>query len=81
MRLSSRQIELLTNWDHLRPKRPFRNTAEECTYYARFLDRLLFRYLTREDWVRIRVLLPQIRIVQVKKDFVREVVFKSGVGA
>jgi len=57
-------IRSLTNWDGLLSQKPFRNEGEERQYYSRFLGQRLWRYLTEEDWKRINVLLPKLRITE-----------------
>lgn len=56
------QIEALLNWDGLHCKPPFRNRREECQHYARYIERMLWRYLSDEDWRNIAMILDDIRV-------------------
>lgn len=55
-------IEALTNWDGLLCKPPFRNTAEKRQYYSRFIERMLWRYFTREEWQDLATIIDELRI-------------------
>ncbi len=55
-------IEALTNWDGLLCKPPFRNTAEKRQYYSRFIERMLWRYFTKQDWQEVSTLINELRV-------------------
>lgn len=59
---TAKDIEALTNWDGLLCKPPFRNVAEKRQYYARFIERMLWRYFTPEDWQEIATVIDDIRV-------------------
>jgi hypothetical protein len=60
--MTPEQIESLLNWDGLHCKPPFRNAAEECQHYARYIDRMLWRYLTPKDWRRLAEVIDSVRV-------------------
>lgn len=55
-------IEALTNWDGLLCKPPFRNVAEKRQYYSRFIERMLWRYFTQEDWTQVAEVIDELRV-------------------
>ncbi len=61
-RYNAQEIEALTNHDRLLCKPPHRNDAERRQYYARFINRLLWRYFTAQDWQQVARLLPDLKI-------------------
>lgn len=62
MNYSPSNIEALTNWDGMLCKRPWRNVAEERQYYARYINRLLWRYFTEEDWQNLALIVDDLRV-------------------
>mgnify|MGYP001560349010 CR=1 FL=1 len=66
-RYTERELEALLNWDGLHCKPPFRNRAEECQYYARFIERMLWRYLTPDDWRRLAEIIADVRVPEKQK--------------
>lgn len=68
MRYNKKQIEALTNWDGLLCQKPFRNKAEECQYYSRYLNERMWKYLNKEDWKRVKVIINDLKIPQKTKD-------------
>jgi hypothetical protein len=61
-RYTPREVEALTNWDGLLCKQPWRNTAEKRQYYARYINRMLWRYFTPEDWRNVADIVDDIRV-------------------
>lgn len=61
-RYSDKEIEALTNWDGLLCKPPWRNEAEKRQYYARYVTRMLWRYLTPDDWRNIADIVDDLRV-------------------
>lgn len=61
-RYSPEDIEALVNWDGLLCKPPFRNNAERRQYYARYVSRMLWRYLSPEDWRQLAEIVDDLRV-------------------
>lgn len=61
-RYSDKEIEALTNWDGLLCKPPWRNTSEKRQYYARYINRMLWRYFTPDDWRNVSDIVDALRI-------------------
>lgn len=61
-RYTPEQVEALVNWDGLLCKPPFRNDAERRQYYARYVSRLLWRYLTPDDWRQLAAVVDDLRV-------------------
>ena len=59
---TAQDIEALTNWDGLLCKKPWRNEAEKRQYYARYINRLLWRYFAPEDWQNVSEIIDEIRV-------------------
>lgn len=59
---TEREIQILINQDGLLPQRPFRNQRDECRYYARYIEKMLWRYLTPEDWKRLAEIIADVRV-------------------
>lgn len=55
-------IEALTNWDSLLCKPPFRNDAEKRQYYSRFIERMLWRYFSHNDWQEVAQVIDDLRV-------------------
>ncbi len=55
-------IEALTNWDGMLCKPPFRNVMEKRQYYSRFIERMLWRYFTKDDWQQVASIINEMRI-------------------
>lgn len=68
MRYTKKQIIALTNWDGLLCQKPFRSQAEECQYYCRYLRERLWRYLNKEDWQRLKLIIGDLKIPQKTKE-------------
>lgn len=68
IRYTKKQIAALTNWDGLLSKKPFRNDGEERQYYSRYLEPRLWRYLTKQDWQRLKVIINDIKIPPKTKE-------------
>jgi hypothetical protein len=66
-RYTKDELETLLNWDGFHCKPPFRNRAEECQYYARFIERMLWTYLEPKDWQRLAELIDDIRVPEKLK--------------
>ncbi len=56
------EIEALTNWDGLLAKPPWKNKIEMRQYYARYVDRLLWRYFSEEDWRNLAGIIDELRV-------------------
>jgi len=56
------EIEALTNWDGLLPKPPFGSDRERRQYYARFVERMLWRYFTPDDWKAVSEIVDDLRV-------------------
>jgi len=56
------EIEALTNHDGLLQKPPWQNEVQKRQYYARFIDRLLWQYLSPEDWKNVSDIIDDIRV-------------------
>lgn len=61
-RYTQSQLEALLNWDGLHCKPPFRSPGEERQHYARYVERMLWRYLTPEDWARLALIIDEVRV-------------------
>lgn len=61
------QIEALTNWDGMLCKPPWRNVAEKRQYYGRFVERMLWRYLTTEQWQELASVVDELRVPEKLK--------------
>lgn len=61
-RYTREEIEALTNWDGMLCKPPHKNNAEKKQYYARYIDRMLWRYFSPEDWQEISRILDDIKV-------------------
>lgn len=61
-RYTPEEIEALTNWDKLLCKPPFRNEGEKRQYYSRFIERMLWRYFSRDDWREIAKIIDDLRV-------------------
>ena len=62
------EVEALTNWDGLLCKPPWRNQAQKRQYYSRFIQRMLWRYFTTEDWKNVASLGDSLRVpVKLKR--------------
>lgn len=59
---TAQELEALLNWDGLHCKPPFRHAMEERQYYARYIEKMLWRYLTPEDWQRLATIIDEIRV-------------------
>ena len=59
---TQKELDLLLNWDGLHCKPPFRNRREECQHYARYIQKMLWRYLSPNDWKRLAELIDDIRV-------------------
>ena len=55
-------IEALTNWDGLLCKQPWRNDVEKRQYYARYINRMLWRYFTPDDWHNVAEVINTVRV-------------------
>lgn len=66
-RYTPQDIEALTNWDGLLCKPPFRNMAERRQYYSRFIERMLWRYFTHQDWEQIVTIIDDLRVSEKTK--------------
>lgn len=66
-RYTPRQLEMLLNWDGLHCKPPFRNAVEERQYYARYIERMLWEYLSQNDWQRLAQIIEEIRVPEKLK--------------
>jgi len=64
---TQKELEALLNWDGLHCKPPFRNAIEERQHYARYIERMLWRYLTPDDWQRLAVIIDSIRVSEKLK--------------
>lgn len=56
------EIEALTNHDGLLQKPPWQNDVHKRQYYARFIDRLLWKYFSPEDWKNISEIIDDLRV-------------------
>lgn len=61
------RLEQLLNWDGFLCLPPWRNQAEECQYYARFIERRFWRALEPKDWARLAEILDSIRVSEKLK--------------
>ena len=61
------RLEHLLNWDGFLCLPPWRNTAEECQYYARFIERRLWRTFDDADWRRLREIIGSVRVPEKLK--------------
>ncbi|MBI4022376.1 MAG: hypothetical protein HY372_03375 [Candidatus Andersenbacteria bacterium] len=61
-RYTPEQIEKLVNWDGLHCKPPWRTAADERQYYSRYIERMLWRYLSDADWQRLAAIIDDLRI-------------------
>ena len=66
-RYTAKQLEALLNWDGLHCKPPFRNALEERQHYARYIERMLWRYLAPEDWHRLQEIIDSVRVPEKLK--------------
>jgi len=66
-RYTKDELEVLLNWDKLHCKPPFKNSAEECQHYARFIERMLWAYLEPKDWQRLEEIINDIRVPEKQK--------------
>lgn len=62
-----RDIEILTNWDGLLCKPPWKNEAQKRQYYSRHITRMLWRYFTKEDWRIVASMSDDLRIPEKLK--------------
>lgn len=56
------EIEALTNWDGLLCQPPWRNNVEKRQYYARYINRMLWRYFNEEDWKNVADIIDEMRV-------------------
>lgn len=68
IRYTKKQITALTNWDGLLCQKPFRNDAEEHQYYSRYLQQRLWKYLTKQDWKRLKLIINDLKIPPKTKE-------------
>lgn len=68
MKYSKKEIEALTNWDRNLSKKPFKTLGEERQYYGRFLQERLWKYLKKNDWKRLSLIIDSIKIPDRTKD-------------
>lgn len=61
-RYTEKEIEALTNWDGLLCKPPWKNEAEKRQYYSRYVNRMLWRYFSEEDWRELRTVINDLRV-------------------
>lgn len=61
-RYTPAEIEALLNWDGLLCKPPFRTAAERRQYYGRYVSRMLWRYLTPDDWRQLAEIVDDLRV-------------------
>lgn len=61
-RFNERELELIVNQDGLCPKPPFKSQSDECRYYARFIEKMLWRYFTQKDWKRLSSIIADVRV-------------------
>lgn len=61
-RYSMDELEALLNWDGLHCKPPFRTKTEEMQHYARYIERMLWEYLSERDWRRLAEIVDDLRI-------------------
>lgn len=66
-RYTPQDIEVLTNWDGLLCKPPWRNEAEKRQYYVRFVTRILWRYFTPDDWRNVADIVDDLRVLDKLK--------------
>lgn len=59
---SQHELEILLNWDGLHCRPPFRNSTEERQHYARYVEKMLWRYLTPDDWRRLSEIIDTLRV-------------------
>ena len=62
-----KRLEVLLNWDGFLCLPPWRNRAEECQYYARFIEWRLWRAFTPEDLRRLAEIIEEIRVPEKLK--------------
>lgn len=56
------EIEALTNWDGLLHKPPWLNKIEMRQYYARYINRLLWRHFNQDDWKNVAEIIDELRV-------------------
>ena len=61
-RYTPADIEALTNHDGLLQKPPWENDTQKCQYYAHFIERMLWRYFSEEDWSNIAEIISDLRV-------------------
>ena len=66
-RYTKRELAILLNWDGLHCQPPFRNAVEERQYYARYLENMLWDYLSPEDWRRLAAIIDDVRVSEKLK--------------
>lgn len=66
-RYTPQQLEMLLNWDGLHCKPPFRNAVEERQHYARYIESMLWEYLSQNDWQRLAEIIDSIRVPEKLK--------------
>lgn len=59
---TTQDIEALTNWDGLLCKQPWRNEQEKRQYYSRYINRMLWRSFSDNDWEEIASFVTHLRI-------------------
>lgn len=64
---TTEQLEALLNWDGLHCKPPYRNAVEEHQHYARYIEAMLWRYLSPEDWRRLTEIIDTVRVPEKLK--------------
>lgn len=62
------RLEQLLNWDGFLCLPPWRNRAEECQYYARFIEWRLWRAFTDGDWRRLAAIIDDVRVSEKLKN-------------
>ena len=64
---TARDIDALTNWDGLLCAPPWKNEAQQQQYYSRHIERMLWRYFSRDDWRNVAAVCERLRIPEKLK--------------
>ena len=70
-RYTPTQLEALLNWDGLHCKPPFKNAVEERQHYARYIEKMLWRYLEPKDWQRLKEIIDGVCVSEKLKKATR----------